>query len=61
MWYHTEFDFNALFIHLRTGKMPFNALVFTLRPKVELNWTRAIRPAIAHDDPQALDTCTTVI
>ena len=27
--------------------MPFNALVFTLRPKVELNWTRAIRPVIA--------------
>ena len=28
-------------------KMPFNALVFTLPPKVELNWTRAIRPVIA--------------
>ena len=27
--------------------MPFNALVFTLRYKVELNWTRAIRPVIA--------------
>ena len=27
--------------------MPFNALVFTLRNKVELNWTRAIRPVIA--------------
>ena len=27
--------------------MPFNALVFTLRSKLELNWTRAIRPAIA--------------
>ena len=27
--------------------MPFNALVFTLRSKVELNWTRAIRPMIA--------------
>ena len=27
--------------------MPFNALVFTLRPKLELNWTRAIRPMIA--------------
>ena len=26
--------------------MPFNALVFTLRPKVELNWTRAIRQVI---------------
>ena len=47
MWYRTEFDFNVLFIHLRTKKMPFNALVFTLRSKVELNWTRAIRPVIA--------------
>ena len=47
MWYHTEFDFNVLFIHLRTRKMPFNALVFTLRYKVELNWTRTIRPVIA--------------
>ena len=27
--------------------MPFNALVFTLRLKVELNWTRAFRPVIA--------------
>ena len=27
--------------------MPFNALLFTLRSKVELNWTRAIRLAIA--------------
>ena len=27
--------------------MPFNALVFTLRSKVELNWTRAIRQVIA--------------
>ena len=27
--------------------MPFNALVFNLRSKVELNWTRAIRPVIA--------------
>ena len=44
MWYRTEFDFNVLFIHLRTRKMPFNALVFTLRSTVELNWTRAIRP-----------------
>ena len=26
-----------------TRKMPFNALVSTLRSKVELNWTRAIR------------------
>ena len=47
MWYRTEFDFNVLFIHLRTRKMPFNALVFTLCSKVELNWTRAIRPLIA--------------
>ena len=47
MWYRTEFDFNVLFIHLRTIKIPFNALVFTLRYKVELNWTRAIRHVIA--------------
>ena len=47
MWYRTEFDFNVLFIHLRTRKIPFNAFVSTLRSKVELNWTRAIRPAIA--------------
>ena len=47
MWYLTEFDFNVLFIYLRTRKMPFNALVFNLRSKVELNWTRAIRPVIA--------------
>ena len=47
MWYRTEFDFNVLFIHLRTRKMPCNALVFSLRSKVELNWTRAIRPVIA--------------
>ena len=47
MWYRTEFDFSVLFILLRTRKMPFNALVFTLRSKVELNWTRAIQPVIA--------------
>ena len=47
MRYRTEFDFNVLFIHLRTRKMPFNTLVFTLRSKVELNWARAIRPVIA--------------
>ena len=47
MWYCTEFDFNLLFIYLRTRKMPFNALVFNLRSKVELNWTRAFRPVIA--------------
>ena len=27
--------------------MPFNAFVFTLRSKVELNWTRAFRPVMA--------------
>ena len=47
MWYRTEFDFIVLFIHLHTRKMPFNAPVFTLRSKVELNWTRVIRPVIA--------------
>ena len=47
MRYRTEFDFNVLFIHLRTRKMPFSALVFALRSKVELNWTRAIRPVKA--------------
>ena len=47
MWYRTEFNFNVFFIHLRTRKMPFNALVFTLRYKVELNWTRVFRPVIA--------------
>ena len=47
MWYRTEFDFNVLFIHLRTRKMSFNALVYALRFKVELNWTRTRRPVIA--------------
>ena len=47
MWHHTVFDLNVLFIHLRTRKMPFNALVFTLRSKVVLNWTRAFRPVMA--------------
>ena len=47
MWYRTEFDFNVLFIHVRFTKMSFNAPVFTLRSKAELNWTRAIRPVIA--------------
>ena len=37
-----DLDFNVLFIHLSTRKIPFNAHVFTLRYKVELNWTRAI-------------------
>ena len=47
MWHRIEFDFNVLLIHLRTRKMPFNSLVFTLHSKVELTWTPAIRPAIA--------------
>ena len=47
MWYRSEFDFNVLFIHSRTRKMPFSALFFTLRSKVELNWTRALQPVIA--------------
>ena len=47
VWHRTEFDLNVLFIHLRTRKMPFNALVVTLRSKVELNWTRAFRPVMA--------------
>ena len=47
MWHRVEFDLNVLFIHLRTRKMLFNALVFTLRSKVDLIWTRAIRPVIA--------------
>ena len=37
----------AAMIEVRTRKMPFNALVFTLRYKVELDWTRAIRHVIA--------------
>ena len=45
MWYRTEFDFNVLLIYLRTIKMPFNALVFTLRSL--RSWTRAIRHVIA--------------
>ena len=47
MWYRTEFEFIVLFIHLRTRKIPFNVPVLILRSKVELNWTRAIRPMIA--------------
>ena len=47
MLYHAELDFNVLFIHLCTRKMPFNALVFTLRSKVQLKWTPAIQPVIA--------------
>ena len=47
MWHCTEFDFNVLFIHLHTRKIPCKALVFSLRSKVELNWTRTIRPVIA--------------
>ena len=44
MWYCPEFDFIVLFIHLHTRKMPFSSPVFTLRSKVELSWTHAIRP-----------------
>ena len=47
MCYRKEFDFNVLFIQLCIRKMSFNALVFTLRSKVELNWTCAIRPVIS--------------
>ena len=47
MCYRKEFDFNVLFIHLRTKKVSFNALVSTLRSNVELNRTRAIRLVIA--------------
>ena len=42
MWYRTEFDFIILFIHLHTRKIPFNAPVFIVRSKVELNWTRPV-------------------
>ena len=34
-------------IRLRTKKTPFDVLVFTLPSKVNLIWTRAIRPVIA--------------
>ena len=38
----------CLSTYLRTRKIPFNALVFTLRSKVaDLIWTRANRPVIA--------------
>ena len=37
MWYRTEFDLNVLFIHLRTRKMPFNALDFTLQSRLNLD------------------------
>ena len=47
MWYRTEFDLIELFIHLHTRKIPFYAPVFILRSKVELNWSRAIRPVKA--------------
>ena len=36
-----------MLIRLRSRKMPFNARVFTLHSKVELNWMRAIWPVIA--------------
>ena len=42
MWYRTEFDLNVC-----TRKMPFYALVFTLRSKVDLILTRAFRLVIA--------------
>ena len=42
MWCRTEFDLNVLFIHLRTSKIPFYALAFTLRSKVALIWTHTI-------------------
>ena len=47
MWYRTEFDLNVLFIRLRTRKMPLNALVSTLRSKVDLIWARSMRHVIA--------------
>ena len=47
MWYRTKFDLNVLFIHLRTRKMPFYATVCTLRSRVDLIWTRYIRPVKA--------------
>ena len=43
---HTEFELNVLFIHL-PEKCLFFALVFTLRPKVDLILTPAIGPIIA--------------
>ena len=46
-WYRTEFDLNVLFIHLLIRNMPFYALAYTLRSKVDLIWTRAIRIVIA--------------
>ena len=46
MWYRTEFDLNVLLIDARTRKMPFNAVVLTLCSKVDLIWTRTIRPVI---------------
>ena len=39
VWHRTEFDLNVLFIHLRTRKMPFNALV--------VDWILAVRPVMA--------------
>ena len=45
MWYRTECELNVLFIHLPTRKMPFFALIFTLRSKVDLILT--IGPIIA--------------
>ena len=47
MWYRTKFDLNVVFIDVRNRKVPFNTVVITLRSKVDLIWTRAIRPVIA--------------
>ena len=57
MWCRTEFDLNVLFIHLRTSKMPFYALVFTLRSKVAFIWTHTIRPVIAQSITLNIDLC----
>ena len=32
----------CIFIYLRTGRMPLNALVLTLRSQVDIIWIRAI-------------------
>ena len=39
--------FKCILYPLSNRKMPFYALVFTLRPKVDLIWTRAFRLVIA--------------
>ena len=64
MWYRTTFDFNVLFIHLHTRKIRFNALVFTLRSKVELNWIlkvfleNVIRDAVTYTEHAKRKTVT---